>query len=315
MAFNPIPIPALVPGLAGNSARFGQALDNADAAYTEYGPSLINCATKWNTDADTDVLMGEWIVPKNEDNIRVAVDIWWRGASGHTATATLSVGDGVGADTDTATRTSSSFAHSTLDVLPNASSGHPRFASLFLRTSTAGQRAEIASMCSYFLPSGYATGVNPSGAAKLGAWDVADRAVPSEVIGRLQNNIISVAKDRPCGLAGGMHANFSSSLIGAPAGPDYSVTGAIWQTVDRFIVPPHDSGARRRYRLAVKATGDDPEWRINIGGYVWQGTGTGWSFDLPKLVLPEGTFGSVSLRSATNGDCHINTWQLLREPE
>lgn len=310
MAYSPIPVQALVPGYPGNGVYWGALLSNVDDAYTAFGPQIIGGCVKWAMDSTTQALMGEWLIPRDADNARLAVDLWWRGTTGHTATATFEVSDGFDSDYDAITNTSSSWSHATITVTPVSTSGHPRWGRVYLESSSAGQVAAIAAMACYYSPASYPDGLLASGAAKVAAWSTADRAVPSRVVARAANNIRAIARDRSCGIAGGMHR--TGTVTPAPAGPDYEVTGSAWQLVERFVTPYHDPG-RRLYRLGVKAAGTAPEWRFVVGGHLWEGSGTGWSYDQPELALPEGATGSLYLRSTSGGICHIDTWQLLRE--
>lgn len=307
MAYSPIPVQALVPGYPGNGAYLAALLQNADEAYATYGPAIINQCTKWSTTLAVQTLAGEWIIPQNEDNVRVGVDIYWRGTTGFTATASFEITDGVDGDNDTETNTDSAYSHSTITVTPSSSTGHPRFGRLYLDTSSAGQTVAVAALNCYYYPSTFPTGVQASGAAQVADWAASGRAIPREVMERAANNIRAVARSRAACLAGGM-----TSFGTWPAGPTYDVTGTTWGLVERFIVPGNDPG-RRKYRLAVKGAGTDPEWRFVVGSRVWEDSGTWWSYDTPELALPEGTPGALYLRSTSGGTATISTWQLLRE--
>lgn len=312
MVYTPAPPATFIPGYSGAGAYWPILLIGVDDAYTDFGPPHICSVIDAQVDVVTDVLVAEWIIPGNADNVDVTCYIRWRGTTGYTATATFVVTDGVGSDSATATRTTTTYGTSAITVTPTSSSGHPRYGQLWLRISTAGQLAQVNHVLSRFTPTIMAAGPLASGAAKVASWGFSDGAYPSEVVARAANNLRAIARDRPACLAGGLGA---ADAVGPfpPAGPSYGVTSSTFEIVDRWI-QPFSEVARRPYRLALKLGGTDPEAKLTIGGWSFTATGTGWHFDLPTLALAEGMYGSLYLRSTSGGTCQVNTWQLLREP-
>lgn len=310
MAYTPLVPDVLRPGLPGDS-QLGTLLDNVDGAFVDYGPPIFGpCACSLESQSVTDVLVAEIDLPDNEDNVLVYCRIRWRGTTGYTATVTFEIDDGGTVDTDTDTSTTSSWAGITLAITPT-STNTPRVARLYLRTSTAGQVAQIASVLIGYAPASTPTGILESGFGHFdGTW-VGDFPIPSEVIERAHNNLRAIARSRPAGLAGGITRVDAG---GTPAsGPVYEVTGTTWTLVERWLQPGSDEG-RRWYRLCMllSGSGSNPEARMSIGPYVWAVAGDGWHEQVVQLSLNEAMRCAIYLRNSGGGDAVLHTWQVQR---
>lgn len=316
MSYQPQIPGALAADLEATDDRLRQTMDNVDEVIYRWGPPIFGPAMcSLAVTSDTYTLVAEIQLLADDDNVPIACRIQWRGTTGHTATCQLEVSDeGETSDVATATNTSSSYSFSTITVTPT-SSDTPRVARLWLKTSTAGQIAQITEVLFVYMPSGLPTGVQPSGACKIdGAFctgDYLDHTVPREVVERAHNTIRGVARSRLAGLAGGLT---QVDQGGTPAaGPDYTITGTAWKTCERWLQPGSDEGLRY-YMLALKLSGTDPEARMTVGAHVYEAVGVGWHVTVVPIALSEGMACAIFLRSSSGGDAVLETWQVSRAP-
>jgi hypothetical protein len=300
-----------VPELLGDASKYGLLLDNLDGAYVDYAPPIFGpVATRFQVQDLSDQLVAEWQIRGNADAVPMYCIIRWRGTTGFTATATFEVDDGTTTDTDSVISVTSSWATAMMTVTPSTNAS-TRFGRLYLRVSDAAELVMCASLVTGYAPTSFPTGVLDSGCAKFdGAWANTGLPINTEVIERAHNNLRNLARDRRCGLAGGLN-RFDMVGSGGPPGPTYAAAGDEFTLVERWLHPGSDIGPRP-YFVGIKLAGTDPEARIKIGGYTSIVTGTGWHAATPELSLSKGMRGSIYLRSTSGGSAAMSTWQVAR---
>lgn len=300
MALTKLEPATLIPGITGDNANIGTVLANADAAY-EYGPAILDDGGfQASTASASDVVVANVRVPGNADKVPVTLMVRVKTTAG-TATVTLALG----AATTTGTTTSTSFVWLTITVTPAVAG--PINGKIKLKTSAG--TASIEGVSVFFAPGAPANGLLPSGFAKTAWWDQDATAgpFPSYLAKQLWNNPRAVARDRPAGLYGGIQ----DVSHGTVRWSNNTTTPAL---VEKWMQPLSDIGSRP-YRIVANLAGTNPKLQVNLGGFLWTVTGTGWQETTKDLAIPAGVIGTAHLwLSSGVGTCYLDTLQVFREP-
>lgn len=309
---------ALVPGLRGSAVPWGVIVENSDAAYDGYLPDILSSGVTIDVESASFVDVLEWWLPANYDNTPFAVDLWWRGDTGETATARLTVSDGSNSDSAEITSSTNVLAKGSLTVTPSSSSASatPRKATLALKITGTNKTVSVDHVLSFYgQPSSLPTGVQPSGWASLNGWDLDGAgdggAQASEPTVRAANNARAVARDRPAGLVG-----FLDDI--RTTGARNTTSLASWELFHRWLQPFSDVGPRR-YRFVVNLNRTStavPAALITLGNYQHEVSGVGVHHFTADLALGSGIQGTAHVKvDSGSGNAYLPTLQILRERE
>jgi len=322
MAYAPIEPLDLSPRMLANSASWTTLIDNDAEVYAMYSPPVVQSQVAVSVTSGSYVEVLEWIVPQNEDDLTVRINVRWKVSGGGTADilaemtddAYVTVDDNTGSPTTTTSATETS---ATIDLVSSNSTGSatPRFVRLKLLTSAG--TATITSVECYVLAATAATGTLAGGFKSTHTgWYSADEPVPSEVANRLINNPKRIAEDRPVTLVSVL--DDVSATVSRAAYTTASTDGA---EVLRFLMPPDPGGGPRAYRVAFRverhANVTAHAAVVYIGPHQFVTTATGWTQETRVMGgdMFEALKCSVVLKVVTGtDDVYLRALQITREP-
>ncbi len=324
MAYDVIKYGTLAGGLRGNAPAWGRLVANHDALYEAYAPPITYGASSEADPlvvADTaDASLSEtyqpylrWIVPRDLDNVPVAVTVIARCTANQVGVKLVS-----GANEDSIGVASPTWIVFTLTVTPDGSPGPAPLYGREVRlemaaTTELATAADILTVSAHYAPTSVPSGVQPSGWARMASSPVtdADEPLTSERVARLINGPVYLAKDRPACVASMLQDTADANR----GGGRWSTLSSDWVTAGKVSIPPQPKGTPPMvYGVAVYTGGDDTELNLTVPGTSagLSFSGAGWSYATFAHNNPGAPLSGLVRLRTTGIKASLHTLQVFR---